>query len=510
VNSVPFVIAGFLLINPLLERGFRRFDLQSEKLHFWVMVSTGTAWILALVYFLLTPAAQIIENPAAIEGLLPSLEFSYDWISAALVLSATGLTFVNVMDQHGDPQSNAWFAGLGGACVIGLEMNSAYSFGLLWTIVEGFHFYISYRDQKIALLPRKYLPVVFMRLSAPSAIILYSLTMNDPPISLFSSTTQPGAGLVLIAAGLIGIISWYLTSLGTTDGQGVSLMGAYENWLPALLGLLLVIRGGMRMEAGNAPLLIPLILSSLLIITALVGLVWDQTSRLWILSCGLLVSTVAIISGADLALGWGLVMFLPGLLFWKRSNQSEVPLVALIFGLIGLLPIPFLPAWVGVSTFSAGGVGIILGLSYGILMGSVLINFLRRWRSSRDVNSRYPLLGIIGAAAVSISQIVISLRLDLIPASQSIFNKPVTIWISYLGFIPVLLLGNYLPLRDSSKLIAVTSIVSEGIEKILTSMVHFLDRFVKIISDIFEEQGGLIWALLIGLLLISLISASGG
>ena len=144
MTIVPFLIAGFLLINPLLEWGFRRFNMQTEKLQFWVMVTSGTAWLLALVYFLLIPESQPSQAPLGSAGLLPRLEFSFDWISAALILTTVGLIFAAVLKRQETPLSNAWLAGLGGACVIGLETNSAYSLGLIWTIVEGFHFYYSY------------------------------------------------------------------------------------------------------------------------------------------------------------------------------------------------------------------------------------------------------------------------------------------------------------------------------------------------------------------------------
>lgn len=510
VNLLPFLIAAFFLINPLLEFIFRKFDIQAEKIQFWVMVTSGTAWLLALVNFLIDPVPNIVDISPAGTEFLPRLTFFPDWISAALGLSAAGLIFITVLNRQENPQANTWLAGLGGACIIALQTNSAYTLGLTWTIVEIFHSYFSFRDRKIASNPRKYLPVVMMRLSAPSALILYSLTWNESGMALFGADLNNRTGLLLIVVGLLGFLGWFLSYQGTEDEKPKNFPGAAENWVPAMLGLKLIIRGGALIEAGTVLILIPLILSSLLLIFSLAGLLLDRSSGMWFITCGLMASLSAMISGAESALSWGLVMILPALVLWNRSSQPKSSILPLILAAIGVLPLPYLPSWAGVLTFSLGIPGIILGVSYGILLGSLLITILKNWRSSEPDLTSLPLLRIIGVAAILISQAVISLRIDLISASQDLLSKPVMIWFSFLGLLPVLVLGNYLPLSKRTGLYAAGSRLIVGIERILAIIIHFMDRLVGLISRMFEGQGGLIWALLIGLLLMTLISAGGG
>ena len=150
------------------------------------------------------------------------------------------------------------------------------------------------------------------------------------------------------------------------------------------------------------------------------------------------------------------------------------------------------------------------GLSYGIILGSGLIIILKNWRSPRPDSPSLSILTIIGAVAILISQVVISFRLDLIAASQALLDKPIVIWISFLGLIPVLILGNHFPLGKRRSLSAAGSRTINAVEKTLQAILHFLDQLVSFISRIFEGEGGLIWALLIGLLLITLISIRGG
>lgn len=510
MKLIPFLIAVFLFVNPLLEWVFRKLDLQTEKLQFWVMVTSGTAWVLSLVNFLLDPESSIVLVSTAGTELLPDLAFSQDWISAAMILAAAGMIFVIVLKQQDSPQSNAWLAGMGGACVIGLSSYSAYTLGLTWTVLEGFHFYFSYKDRKIASNPRKYLPVGLLRVSAPAALILLSLTQEELEKSAFMAELNPRFGPILIAAGLVGFLGWFLSLQGREADQPRYFLGAAENWIPGLLGMSLIIRGGEIVGAGAVPGALPLVLSILLFGSALAGLLLDLSPGLWFLSCGLMASVSASLSGPESALIWGVVMALPGLRIWKGSSQPRASLVPLIMAALGLLPIPFLPSWAGVITFSEGLSGIFMGLSYGILLGSVLITVLKNWQSTRHDPLSHSLLGIIGAVAVLVSQAVISLRLGLINASQGLLLQPITIWISLLGLFPVLILGNYLPLRKRKGWGAAATRLSGGFGNAFMAILHFLDRLVSLISRIFEGQGGLIWALLIGLLMITLISMRGG
>lgn len=510
MKLIPFLIAAFLLINPLLDWIFRKLKIQTEKLQFWVMLTSGTAWVLALAAIFLKLQSELTPVEPAVPEILPRLAFALDGISGAMVLSAVGLVFAVTLTRQGDPRANAWLAGLGGACVIGLESNSAYTLGLAWTIVEGIHFYFFYRDRRIVPNPREYLPVVLLRISAPGTLILLSLTVSEPGSLLFTAAQDSRSAPILIAAGLLGFLGWFLSVPGPEEARGGNHPGAVENWIAGLLGIYLIVRGGALSEAGAGPGVVPLILSAMLLIAALAGTLLDRTPALWFLGCGLLATTTALISGEESALSWAVVMALPGTRLWQGRIRPRAALIPLLIASAGLLPIPFLPAWAGASAFSAGIPGILLGLSFGVLLGSALNNVLKAGDPTEPDSGALPLLGIIGAAAVLVSQAVIAFKYDLIAASGDLLGKPVTSWISLLGMIPVLILGNHLPLRQRTGLSAGLSRLAGIFWDALKKMVHLADQLVDLISRIFEGQAGLIWALLIGLLLITLVSIGGG
>jgi len=509
VNLLPFLMAAFYLINPVLEWIFGKLGIPKGKLQFWIMLTSGTAWVLALVYFLLNPQSELMDISATGLALLPGLVFSHDWLTASLILSAAALIFITILTKTEEPQSNAWLASLGGAVVIGLVTNSAYSVGLAWVLLEGFHFYFSYQDQQIASNPRKYLPVALMRLSAPAVLILLSLTGrgSQNPTALLTEL-ESDQGLVLIAVGLLGFLGWFLSYQGSKPPLSRGFPGPAENWLPGMLGLYLILRGGSVTDSVSG--WIPLILSGSLLAATLTGLLFGQTPQMWFLSCGLMTAVAAVTSGPESALIWVLVMILPGVQSWKRSSQPKNAPIPLALAIVGLLPVPFLPSWAGISAFNAGLPGMILGISYGVLLGSVLATILKNWGFSAQDRATLPVLDIIGACAILISQFLISFRLDLITSSRDLLNKPLVIWIGLLGALPVLILGNRFPLRDRNRFSAAVTRLTAESDQALSTGIHFLDRLVGNIARIFEGQGGLIWALLIGLLLFTLISFSGG
>jgi hypothetical protein len=510
LEIIPFLIATFLFINPLLEWLFRKREVAAEKLQFWVMVTTGTAWVISLIFFLLDPDGSIAPGLRPGIELIPQLYFSFDWISTALILAAAGLIFITVLTRQDRPAENAWLAGMAGACVIGLGAYSAYTLALAWVILEAFHFHFSYRDQLIASNPRKFLPVALIRLAVPAVLIALSLTLEETGVSSFDDMQNPWTGSILIGAGLVGFLGWFLSYKSKDADQPGYFSGAPENWIPGLLGMMLMIRGGGMAGTGITQGSIALILSALLFLFSLAGLMLDRSPGLWFLLCGLMVAVSALISSPESALSWGVVMVLPATRFWRISGNPRSSLILLTLALIGLLPFPFLPAWLGVLAFKEGLAGIFLGLSYGILVGSALLTGLKNWNAPGPEPESHPAPGIIGAAGVLISQIIIAFRLGLVDSSQGLLGKPIWIWISLLGIVPVLILGNHIPLKKKESWMAAGLRLRGGLSRVLSIAIGVVDRLVVIISRVFEGQGGLIWALLIGLLIITLISLRGG
>ena len=126
---------------------------------------------------------------------------------------------------------------------------------------------------------------------------------------------------------------------------------------------MLMIRAGAALGAADQGL-VALILSILLLISSIAGLLLDRSSRSWYLGCGLLVAVSALISSPESGMSWGMAMALPAYRLWDLSDQPRKSLILLTLALLGVLPVPFLPSWLGVGAFQEGLAGIFLGEPY--------------------------------------------------------------------------------------------------------------------------------------------------
>ncbi|MCK5793154.1 MAG: hypothetical protein KAH12_00490, partial [Anaerolineales bacterium] len=73
-----------------------------------MMLTTGIAWLISLVFFFLTPEYHLNPIWDAGEKLLPSLAFSLDWISSSYFLVVTTLIFFGVLIEGNSSQTSAW------------------------------------------------------------------------------------------------------------------------------------------------------------------------------------------------------------------------------------------------------------------------------------------------------------------------------------------------------------------------------------------------------------------
>jgi hypothetical protein len=95
-------------------------------------------------------------------------------------------------------------------------------------------------------------------------------------------------------------------------------------------------------------------------------------------------------------------------------------------------------------------------------------------------------------------------------SEQGIFSRSLAVWI------PIPLIFLTVVFRDritDSGFIKIEGDVGKSLDiipSVFSNLGGFGDRVVSFLSDLFEGEGGLIWALLIGFLLITLITLGGG
>jgi hypothetical protein len=510
VNILPFLSAGFLLINPVLLAFFKRFEIQLEKLQFWVMVSSGSAWVFAASLLLLNPQSHLNPIWNAGEELLPSLAFSVDWISTALSLSVCGALFYIVLSRQESPLENALLSGLTGVSVLGLFADSAYTLALFWTVLELFHFSMAVSRPERGRISNNSLLGPLLRLAAPVILIWVTLIGSGTGGTRFLTDWDSSAAYPLLAAGFIGFLSWFPGKSSYRAENVESSQTALQSWIPAALGSMVMIRAGTLLGDAGGVTAIPIVISVLLVLTAAGGALLDTADSWWFVGCGLLVAGSAALADPVSALSWGLVFMLPGCLFWSVRDQAQPTYLLLGLGGLGILPLPFLPAWTGMGVFQSGLSGILLAVGCGLFLGALVIAGLKSLSRVGESKEGLSPLIIIGSGILLLSQVLIAFRLGLLEMGRGLLSRPAVIWLAPLMIVLSLIAGNWVPLRGKDLIVKRLTRVAERLKQFILAIIQLVRWIVSFLIGLLERDGGLIWALLLGFLILTLISLRGG
>ena len=507
MSILPFLSAAFLLINPGLLLLFRKLNINLEKLQFWVMVTSGTAWIISLINLFFTPETQL--NPIWDAGfeLLPSLVFSLDWVSNSLLVVITAVIFFAVIKPQESTRTNAWLTGVGGICGLGLFSDSAYSFALAWTFIEVLGLIRMLRKQNADMSDARLIPWILIRLTVPLLLIYASLLSAGAGEPSTFTEMNFTSGLLILAAGISGFIGWVLSS---RDEFGIKLVFTPGKIIPAALGLMLITRAANIINLDMVSPLIPILLAVVLLIISILGVLFNTPEMVLVFGCAGLMVGSALIGIPEGALSWGMLLMLPGLLLVIDNSTKTHTLLAVILGVVGSLPLPYLPAWTGVEIFGGGLPGLVFGIATGLFLGINLSNSMKSWQNNRqDLNQKSPLL-IIGSTVLILSQFLVVYKMGLFHFSTKFLVLPLFVWFAAPIMILLAIFREKIPSLKGDpwlKILKQGSTMTAGIVK---SFMIFLDRIVYLITRLFEGDGGLIWALLIGFLIITLISVGGG
>ncbi len=473
------------------------------------MLTSGTAWLISLVFFFLTPEQHLNPIWDAGEKLLPSLAFSLDWISSSYFLAVTSLIFFGILVEGFSPQINAWITAMGGVCLIGTVGDSAYTLALVWTVIELFSLYSYLKNQGEMEGNQRYILAILIRLAAPLLIIYVSVINSATGTAPFLTELPSSAAVYLLAAGIISFGGWALFTSGFQEGQSVFLPGRYASWIPAVLGLVLITRAASIFSGDGSSSGIFIITAVLFFLISLASALLSHPERSW--RIGILALLIGSFSFAapKAALAWGVIFLLPGIVLFRNFKSNKTATLALILGGIGILPVPFLPAWAGLISFD-GIPGLFYASLAGIFLGKTLNLGIQTWQGKDGDSEPISPLVITGYSVGLVSQLVISFQSGLIGSSLAISAVPISAWAAVVFFIPVTLFWSRIPELKIPWWQKFTIKIRNIIGDITTFLPRMIDGAVYLFTRLFEGDGGLIWTLLFGFLIITLISLRGG
>lgn len=329
----------------------------------------------------------------------------------------------------------------------------------------------------------------------------------------FDSLTPQTSTILLIAAGVrLGVIppNTPLPRLSPPK-RGIKTMLRIA---PASASLVLLARTA---SVGVAPAL-SLILLAFSVFAAIYGsLTWAMASEelegglYWVLGIASLSFGAAVRTQPEASLAWGIAMLLSGGLISLFSARARWLSLIIIFGAINISALPFTPTWYGASVFSPllSVYSILFLVSYIFLLSG----FLKHAFSARAPLSGaerwvwliYPWgLGLLPLTNVLIAWLGRPVSEDLTPLLPSGRETIPAVIGSILVILGLILQqrGVHFPTQIWGPLKAALSL--NWLYRSLWALYAYMRRIFSIVNLALEGGGGILWALLIMALLISL------
>lgn len=469
---------------------------------------------------------------------LDLVSWPYAFALAGL-LAATVLTASARLAHQTNPRAWAGSLAMAGIALFSILSVSPLTLAVTWTAIDLIELAVmlgSARDQRAS----RAVAIAFAARLAGTLVLIWSILLGRSlGITLTFAQVPPEVGVyLLLAAGLrLGVLPLYLPYQSDIPmRRGLSNMLRLSS--PAAALVVLARLPANAVPAGWAP--------ALLAITAIAVL---YTALAWLFSPNELsgrpywlialagMAVACVISGHPLAsLAWGLTLLLTGGLLFLYSARSRVTLFLPVLGLIGLSGLPFTPSaagWAGMSITPFNFWTVLFLLAHAALVAGYLrhalgpgdaLSGMERW-----VQSIYP-FGLLLLAATQWIDTVFNLRASF------------GLGLAWLGVISTLLalLGMGLYIRQSARaalpapesipageseaapqhgwLVILAERVGHALSlffrldwfySLFTLAYNLLRRLVQLLTLNLEGDAGVLWALVLLALLVSLLRTGG-
>ena len=493
-----------LILNPVLIYIFRRLEINLQKYQFWIMVSTGIVWVISLVTFLLKPAQTVNLTWDVGSPLLPSTVFTLDNITSPLILAINSILFAAALFQNYSPEQMAWLSALGGVSNLCLMADTPYTLLLVLSLIELILITNFITSKAGGETTRRKMLAIIARLLISYLVLFATLGSGIQSSEVTFSSFSPEAGPSLIAAGLIASLGWFGFFKKDSTTSSVLMPQIYSELLPSAIGFMLILRGSMLVETNNSGSLAGLVVGVIALAVAFTGYLIKEKGMAWTVTIAGIIAGAAIIGSTQEVLVLSLVFLLPGYLLMMDYTNKKEAILFLALASIGIITLPFLPAWSSTLMFGSGIQGYLFAIAYGLAAGGLLSNRLRDIFDKQLPSGPLGIPLVVGSASIILTQLIFAISTTLVLDGLRFGTFPVASWIPAGMIVIFFMIGNRLP-EPSFPVFEMIPPKLEGIfETALANSTGFVDQVIVVLTGLFEGDGGLIWALLIAFLIISL------
>ena len=296
-------------------------------------------------------------------------------------------------------------------------------------------------------------------------------------------------------------------------------LGTMLRLVPVAASVVLVVRVASAQENATEPFLFSTLMLTLIGLGSLfAGISWlfaesEMEGRpAWILGTTSLAVASAIRGSSAASLAWGLAaIFLGGLIFLASAHDRRLSW-PLWIGLAALSALPFTPTWNGTFLFAAPYQPVLILLQ--VCQIFLFLGFARH-----SIRKGAPLSGVERWV-----WFIYPLGLLILPlvyfaygwwSRPSLAEVPLAGWLVGPITIGLAIPGVWLSRREtriSGRFLgSIRSIFSfSWVFNLANTVFHLIERFFRFVSDILEGEGGVLWALLWVVMLLTLIWAGLG
>ena len=511
-----------LFVSPIVILALEKTKLRTGFLWFFALGAALSVWVLVLFSRIQLPIQIILMRwqPQVYFSFTPTLLLDdISWIYAAILAVYPLSIFLTDVVQVDEVDPQAWAATLGiaGLSLLAILAENPLTLMLAWAMMDLAEVVMllqrvsdSQQRERIVITFSVRLMGIFVLLTG--AMVAQArgeyLTFKNIPTDI--------SGILLLAVGLrLGVLPPHQPffqepplrrGLGTIVRLAsvasslvvlarLAVVGVPENWQPYLLGVA--------------------------VLAALYsGFAWTQAKDeldgrpFWILGMASfsLIATVRGMPSASIA--WGTALLASGGILFLASHRARAVFVLALISLVSLSGLPYSPLWQGVSLYGKVNIGFVA--AFVVAHALLLLGYYRHARQAQQkTESIEPWMKILyplGLLLLLLNYWGIAWAIGALKPAA-----PVNAFVWWSGFIVVAVVaGIAVVFRRGISFhhtifSAVRSTLSlEWMYRAFWWLYRSFARGFDILSQIFEGEGGIVWAILVLILLVSVMQQSGG
>jgi hypothetical protein len=507
---IPVLIPFFLLFIALVS-GFAAWRDDDVPWLKWVYVSaSAVAWI---IFGLISPGETPLypaPEPVSLGTLgIPHPSFIFDRVSSPILLVLAGILLICALDEDLSINRKSWVFSLGGISMLGVLAGDVYTALLSWAAVDFIWIYYDLRYIDSNKTATREIISYAVRLLGPALLIVPGLAGIEPEFTYHLNQIQPLSAVFLIFASFFRLGIWLSSSRVVENDSEQRKFILNLAILPSTVSVVYLVRSAAAVQTVNfAPGLV-YIGGGILVFLALYHMFFNANRigmNYWLLGLMGIILIGLVLQQDSTAFILGPVLLAAVYLVnWQSISSFPIRILTLSVA-VSFLPLPYLPGWPVEVLLSGVLPGVILGAGIGLFLSVALREY---WTLVESISKRKQLTvySIVGIAVLTATQFIVLFGseyrssgsvLDILPG----FAVMAAAGVAGFRFYP----ENQIDLKAA----AIKIDFGSGLRNFGYMLSSLTIKMVRSAANLLEGSAGLLWTLLIGFLILTLITIGGG